>query len=244
MKGLVLAAGAGRRLRPHTDDLPKALLTVADELTILDLTLRNFASVEITEVVLVVGHRADAVFGRREALERAHGVRLSFVHNDRAADWNNCYSLWLARDHLREDVLLINGDTVHPPSVERTLLARRGRGGIVLAVDDAKPLAEEEMKLTIDAAGGVTQISKLLAPALADAEYIGATLVEAPAGDALGGALERTWQRDPHLFYEDGFQTFIDSGGSITTAPIGAVEWVEVDSHDDLAKAREIACRY
>jgi choline kinase len=244
MKGLVLAAGAGRRLRPHTDDLPKALLTVADELTILDLTLRNFASVEITEAVLVVGHRADAVLGRHKALERTHGVRLSFVHNDRAADWNNCYSLWLARDHLREGVLLINVDTVHPPSVERTLLARRGRGGIVLAVDDAKPLAEEEMKLTIDAAGRVTRISKLLAPAHADAEYIGATLVEAPAGDALGGALERTWQRDPHLFYEDGFQTFIDSGGSITTAPIGAVEWVEVDSHDDLAKAREIACRY
>jgi choline kinase len=244
MKGLVLAAGAGRRLRPHTDDLPKALLTIADELTILDLTLRNFASVEITEVVLVVGHRADAVLGRHKALERTHGVRLSFVHNDRAADWNNCYSLWLARDHLREGVLLVNGDTVHPPSVERILLARRGRGGIVLAVDDAKPLAEEEMKLTIDAAGRVTRIGKLLTPALADAEYIGATLVEPSAGAALGGALERTWQRDPHLFYEDGFQTFIDSGGSITTAPIGAVEWVEVDSRDDLAKAREIACRY
>ena len=100
------------------------------------------------------------------------------------------------------------------------------------------------MKLTIDAAGRVTRISKLLMPALADAEYIGATLVEPSAGSALGGALERTWQRDPHLFYEDGFQAFIDSGGSITTAPIGAVEWVEVDSHDDLAKAREIACRY
>jgi choline kinase len=244
MKGLVLAAGVGRRLWPHTDDIPKALLTVADELTILDLTLRNFASVDITEVVLVVGHRADVVISRHKALERTHGVRLSFIHNDRAADWNNCYSLWLASDHLREGVLLVNGDTVHPPSVEKTLLASRGGGGIVLAVDDAKPLAEEEMKLTIDAAGRVTRISKRLAPALADAEYIGATLVEASAGAALGGALEHTWQRDPHLFYEDGFQTFIDGGGSIAAAPIGAVEWVEVDSHDDLAKAREIACRY
>src|SRR4029453_10403409 len=166
MKGLVLAAGAGRRLRPHTDDLPKALLTVADELTILDLTLRNFASVEITEVVLVVGHRADAVFGRHEALERAHGVRLSFVHNDRAAEWNNCYSLWLARDHMREGVLLVNGDTVHPPSVEKTLLAPRGCGDIRPAGDPPKPLAEEEMKLTVDASGNVTKINKLLSPGL------------------------------------------------------------------------------
>jgi choline kinase len=244
MKGLVLAAGAGRRLRPHTDDIPKALLTVAGKLTILDLILRNFASVEITEVVLVVGHRADAITGRHAALERTHGVRLSFVHNDLAADWNNCYSLWLARDHLREGVLLVNGDTVHPPSVEKTLLARRGRSGIVLAVDDVKPLAEEEMKLTIDATRRVSRISKLLSPVVADAEYIGATLVEAVAGVALGAALERTWRRDPHLYYEDGFQTFIDGGGSITTAPIGSVDWVEVDNHEDLVRAREIACRY
>jgi choline kinase len=244
MKGLVLAAGAGRRLRPDTDALPKALLTIADEMTILDLILRNFASVEITEAVLVVGHRAETVIGRQTVLERTHGVRLSFVHNDRAADWNNCYSLWLARDHLREGVLLVNGDTVHPPSVEKNLLAHNGRGSVVLAVDAAKPLAEEEMKLTVDARGNVSKISKLLSPALADAEYIGATLVDVAAGVALGVALEQTWRRNPHLYYEDGFQTFIDGGGSITTAPIGAVEWVEVDSHDDLARAREIACRY
>jgi choline kinase len=244
MKGLVLAAGAGRRLRPETDALPKALLTVADEMTILDLILRNLATVEITEAVLVVGYRAEAVMGRQTALQRTHGVRLSFVHNDRAADWNNCYSLWLARDHLREGVLLVNGDTVHPPSVEKTLLAQQGRGGVVLAVDGAKPLAEEEMKLTVDATGKVTKISKLLAPARADGEYIGATLVDAAAGVALGAALEQTWRRNPHLYYEDGFQTFIDGGGSITTAPIGAVEWVEVDTRDDLARAREIACRY
>jgi choline kinase len=244
MKGLVLAAGAGRRLRPDTDALPKALLTIADEMTILDLILHNFASAEITEAVLVVGHRAEAVIGRQTALERTHGVRLSFVHNDRAAEWNNCYSLWLARDHMREGVLLVNGDTVHPPSVEKTLLAHSGCGSIVLAVDAAKPLAEEEMKLTVDASGNVTKINKLLSPGLADAEYIGATLVDVAAGVALGAALEQTWRRNPHLYYEDGFQTFIDGGGWITTAPIGAVEWVEVDNHDDLAKAREIACRY
>jgi hypothetical protein len=62
-------------------------------------------------------------------------------------------------------------------------------GGVVLAVDDARPLAEEEMKHTVDVTGRVTQISRLLAPAFADGEYIGATFVELPAGVALcGGA--------------------------------------------------------
>jgi hypothetical protein len=27
-------------------------------------------------------------------------------------------------------------------------------------------------------------------------------------------------------------------------APIGDVDWVEIDNHDDLARGREIACRY
>jgi hypothetical protein len=56
--------------------------------------------------------------------------------------------------------------------------------------------------------------------------------------------LEATWKRDPSLYYEDGFQELADRGGHVGIAPIGEVEWVEVDNHDDLAKAREVACRY
>jgi hypothetical protein len=63
-------------------------------------------------------------------------------------------------------------------------------------------------------------------------------------GEDLADALEATWRRDPSLYYEDGFQELVDRGGEVLTAPIGAVEWVEVDDGQDLARAREIACRY
>jgi NDP-sugar pyrophosphorylase family protein len=53
--GLVLAAGAGRRLRPYTDEVPKALVPLADGLTVLDVTLANFAEVGLTEAAIVVG---------------------------------------------------------------------------------------------------------------------------------------------------------------------------------------------
>ncbi len=137
MIGLVLAAGAGRRLRPHTDQLPKALLPVHGETTILDIALRNLAAVGLTDVAVVVGYAADAVATRQADLEKQHGVQLTLVHNDRAEDWNNAYSLWLAREHFAGGALLVNGDTVHPVQVEKTLLAARGPG-VLLAVDDLK----------------------------------------------------------------------------------------------------------
>lgn len=247
MIGMVLAAGAGRRLRPYTDSLPKALVPVDGETTILDIGLANLAAVGLSEVTVVVGYRADAVQDRKSALEERHGVRLTLVHNDRAEEWNNCYSLWLARDHFAGGALLVNGDTVHPVDVERTLLAAReqeGSPGVLLALDTVKALAEEEMKVSLDARGLVRRITKLMDPGAADGEYIGATLIEARAAEALTAALEATWRRDPDLYYEDGYQTLVDTGGEVGVAPIGSLPWVEVDNHDDLTRAREIACHY
>ncbi|BCL14755.1 phosphocholine cytidylyltransferase family protein [Micromonospora sagamiensis] len=243
MIGMVLAAGAGRRLRPYTDTLPKALVPVDGETTILDIALRNLAEVGLTEIVIVVGYAADAVVSRKVALEEKYGVTITLVHNDKAEEWNNAYSLWLAREHFARGVLLVNGDTVHPVDVERTLLAQRGPG-ILLAVDTVKKLADEEMKTTFDATGQLTRITKLMDPAEAYGEYIGATLIEPQVADALADALETTWRRDPNLYYEDGYQEFAERGGEVRAAPIGDVAWVEVDNHDDLARAREIACHY
>ncbi len=240
--GLVLAAGAGRRLRPATDHLPKALVAVDGKTTILDIALRNLAAVGLTEIAVVVGFAAQAVAERRDELCRTHGVALTLIHNDRAEVWNNAYSLWLAREHLDGGALLVNGDTVHPVSVEKTLLANRGPG-VLLAIDAIKRLADEEMKVTVDAAGQVTRITKAMDPALAFGEYIGATLIEAEAAAGLADALEATWRRDPNLYYEDGYQELADRGGDVRVTTIGDIEWVEVDNHADLARAREIACR-
>jgi choline kinase len=245
MIGMVLAAGVGRRLSPDTDTLPKALLPVDGETTILDIALRNLAAAGLSDVVVVVGHAAQAVQARTRALERAHGVRLELVHNERARDWNNAYSLWLARQYFRQGVLLANGDTVHPVSVEKDVLAIRDRRpcDLVIAVDDVKSLGDEEMKVTLDEGGLLTRITKQMNPADAYAEYIGVTLIEAAAAGALADALEATWRRDPGLYYEDGYQELADRGGAITVAPIGTVDWVEVDNHDDLCRARMIAPR-
>ncbi|OII65363.1 nucleotide sugar-1-phosphate transferase [Streptomyces sp. CC53] len=249
MIGLVLAAGAGRRLRPYTDTLPKALVPVDPEgtgsTTVLDLTLGNFAEVGLTEAAVVVGYRKEAVYERKAALEAKYGLKLTLVDNDKAEEWNNAYSLWCARDILKEGVILANGDTVHPVSVEQTLLAARGGDRrIILALDTVKSLADEEMKVVAEDGRGVRRITKLMDPAAATGEYIGVTLIEPAAAADLADALRTTFERDPDLYYEDGYQELVDRGFRIDTAPIGDVRWVEIDNHDDLAKGREIACLY
>ncbi|WP_236241272.1 sugar phosphate nucleotidyltransferase [Streptomyces sp. CC228A] len=249
MIGLVLAAGAGRRLRPYTDTLPKALVPVdpagSGSTTVLDLTLGNFAEVGLTEAAVVVGYRKEAVYERKAALEAKYGLKLTLVDNDKAEEWNNAYSLWCARDLLKEGVILANGDTVHPVSVEQTLLAARGGDRrIILALDTVKSLADEEMKVVAEDGLGVRRITKLMDPAAATGEYIGVTLIEPAAAADLADALKATFERDPDLYYEDGYQELVDRGFRIDTAPIGDVRWVEIDNHDDLAKGREIACLY
>ncbi|MFB7466516.1 sugar phosphate nucleotidyltransferase [Streptomyces sp. NPDC056224] len=250
MIGLVLAAGAGRRLRPYTDTLPKALVPVGPEgdeesITVLDLTLGNFAEVGLTEVAVVVGYRKEAVYARREALEAKYGVKITLIDNDKAEEWNNAYSLWCAREVLKQGVILANGDTVHPVSVEKTLLAARGNGQkIILALDTVKNLADEEMKVVTADGEGVRKITKLMDPADATGEYIGVTLIEAEAAEQLAEALKTTFERDPDLYYEDGYQQLVNDGFTIDVAPIGDVRWVEIDNHDDLAKGRTIACQY
>ena len=245
MIGLVLAAGAGRRLRPYTDTLPKALVPVDGEKTVLDLTLANFAEIGLTEVAIVVGYRKEAVYDRKEELEAKYGLKLTLVDNDKAEEWNNAYSLWCAREVLKRGVILANGDTVHPVSVERTLLDARGNGQkIILALDTVKNLADEEMKVITDGEKGVRRITKLMDPATATGEYIGVTLIEPEAAEELADALKATFERDPDLYYEDGYQELVNRGFQIDVAPIGEVKWVEIDNHDDLAKGREIACQY
>ena len=243
MIGMVLAAGAGRRLGEDTRDLPKTLLPVDGKRTILDIALANLSSVGLEKAVVVTGFASDRIEEVREKLAKKHDIEVELCFNPKAEEWNNAYSLWVAREYFSEGVLLVNGDTVHPASVEESLLASRGSAQIVIALDDVKRLGQEEMKVHLNDEGFLDKINKSLYHATAEGEYIGLTLIEPAAAEKLAEALEAVWRRDPQLYYEDGFQEYADRGGRIGVARIGSVEWVEVDDHADLERAREVACR-
>jgi NDP-sugar pyrophosphorylase family protein len=58
MKAMILAAGLGTRLRPLTNDRPKALVEIGGR-TLLEITLARLRSVGVSEVVINVHHFAD-----------------------------------------------------------------------------------------------------------------------------------------------------------------------------------------
>lgn len=66
MKAMVLAAGLGTRLRPLTDDRPKALVEVAGR-TLLEITLTRLKSFGVSEAIVNVHHFSDMVIAYLKA---------------------------------------------------------------------------------------------------------------------------------------------------------------------------------
>ena len=60
MRAMVLAAGLGTRLRPLTNDRPKAMVEIGGR-TLLELTLTRLATFGVREVIVNVHHFADLV---------------------------------------------------------------------------------------------------------------------------------------------------------------------------------------
>jgi mannose-1-phosphate guanylyltransferase len=80
MKAMVLAAGLGTRLRPLTDDRPKALVEVCGR-TLLEITLTRLRDFGIQDVIVNVHHYADMVIDRVKAADN-FGMRIEFSRED------------------------------------------------------------------------------------------------------------------------------------------------------------------
>ena len=106
MKTLILASGAGTRLRPLTDSLPKTLLEVGGK-TILDRQLDCLVKHGLTRAIITTGPFREGV---EEHVHRNHSLEVTFVHNPNYDSTNYIYSLWLTRELIDTDILLLHGD--------------------------------------------------------------------------------------------------------------------------------------
>jgi len=106
-KAIVLAAGMGGRLYPFTSAYPKPLVPIRG-VPILQNSLHNLAACGIAECVIIVGYRKDAII---DSIGDVYcGMHITYVVSDRYQTADNIYSLWLAREHFDQDILLLEGD--------------------------------------------------------------------------------------------------------------------------------------
>jgi choline kinase len=238
---VILAAGVGSRLRPLTDDLPKALVPVSGK-TILSRALAHLVGVGVSKLVVASGYR-------QEALERALGdapLDVAFCVNTEYERTQNSVSLALCRDLLEgESFFRLDGDVVFDREILTRLEAldtkEEGKVGIVAAVDRGRMLDEEAMKVRADATGRIAAFGKQIPVSESAGESIGIERISAFATTPLFDALDRARRAgDTHLYYEDVYSQLIRVGLPIVAADVTACRWCEVDSAQDLALAERM----
>ena len=111
MKALILAAGLGARMGVLTENLPKCMVKVTEEETIIDRQLRQLSQAGITEIVITTGAHGKILEDHCKSLDMP-ALQINFVENPRFQETNYIYSIYLARELLADDILLLHGDLV------------------------------------------------------------------------------------------------------------------------------------
>lgn len=112
--GVLLAAGIGFRLHPLTKTKPKCLVKV-NEKSILERLISSLQMYGFERLIVVTGYKD---FMIRDYLEQHKGrLSVSYVHNARYRETNNIYSLFLARNKIRDPFLLMESDIIFNPGL-------------------------------------------------------------------------------------------------------------------------------
>jgi choline kinase len=168
MKAIILAAGQGQRLKPLTNHLPKCLIPIGGA-TVLEHMLRRIEQCGLQNVILVTGFEADSI--RHYVTHRGHGdLRVKFVVNERFAETNNLYSLWLALRDNTGPVTIFNADDYFNVYILEALKNTSADSAAV--VDFTRPLPSDAMKTRVDGSR-VTFLGKTLPEQFASGNAIG-----------------------------------------------------------------------
>jgi L-glutamine-phosphate cytidylyltransferase len=234
MRGIILAAGKGSRLNGTAGDSPKCLVK-AGGMTLIERQIRALRHAGVNDIAVVVGCQAEQV-------RRACGQDITYVENEKYAQTNSMYSLWMARPLLFEGFVVLNCDVLFHPVLLRDLLTSRHENALLLAYREADQptFGDEEMKVRVRC-GRVREMSKQMHPDDADGENLGIVkfgprgareLVEIMDRLVAAGSL-REWA--PRAF--DAFAQ---------VRPLHAIgtrgfPWIEIDFPEDYQRAvREV----
>ena len=145
MKALILNSGLGQRMGMITNEHPKCMTEISPHDTILSRQLRMLVSFGIEEVVMTTGYYDKVLVDYCNALHLP--LKYTFVNNPLYDQTNYIYSIYCAKEELKDDdILLMHGDLVFESLAMEAVINNENS---CMAVSSTSPLPEKDFKAVI-----------------------------------------------------------------------------------------------
>jgi len=147
MKAIILASGVGRRLLPLTRDKPKCLVKINNQ-TILGRLLKQITDFKINAVIITTGAFEDKV--KEFVNNNFPNLNVYYVRNPKFDKTNYIYSLWLAKEFIDDDILLIHGDIVVDHTLIKRLIESEYRTCVLVSSKSKRNVIKKDFKCKIE----------------------------------------------------------------------------------------------
>ena len=240
MQSIILAAGVSKRLRPLTDTTPKCLLKIGHE-NLLERTIENVLSNNVNDFIFVTGYKEEMI--KDFVNNRFPGINRTFITNPDYENNNNSFSLWMTKEFVKGNILLLDSDILFDEKII-TLLLTSGHENC-LAVNFTDNLDEEQIKVILDKENRVVEIGKEISIEKSAGESIGIEKFSGYFMKELFAILDRkiSVENNVNEFYEASFQEVInkgDSRNSIYASDVSDFTCIEIDTVQDYENAQKI----
>lgn len=219
---VILAAGIGSRLK---ENLPKAMVHIDEDRTILDQQLENLEKlVELEDIVIVVGFKKELIMEKHPDL--------SYIYNREYRETNTSKSLLLALKKIKnDDILWLNGDIVFEGEILCSI-QEKTRENLVF-VNNSR-VSDEEVKYTLDKEGYIREISKSVENPLGEA--VGINFIKKENLEEFSSCLEICENMD---YFEKGIEFAIERGIKFLPVDVEDNFCTEVDFQNDLQEVKK-----
>jgi len=236
---IILAAGLGTRLNPTTNAIPKCLVEIKG-VSILENALANLERNGFTETVVVVGYLKNEI--QKKLGYRFGKMKITYIENRVYDKTNNMYSMWLARKYLEKGAIWMDGDIFFEEKVLKRILGFN-EALSCWAVDNFTEEMDGAM-LTADRNGMVTNIEivQLKSKRYRNVFFKSAGILKmnAELGLLFSEWLNNDVARGNINIYCDIVLANHIGEAKIYICNIEGLKWYEIDTHNDLERARRV----
>ncbi len=144
MKTLILNSGLGKRMGKLTNEHPKCMTEIYEQETILSHQLKMLQQCGLNEVIMTTGLFDKVLMDYCNSQD--FSIHYTYVKNPIYSKTNYIYSIYLARDYLNDDIVLMHGDLVFERGVLQDVLRQSSS---CMSVSSTIPLHPKDFKAVI-----------------------------------------------------------------------------------------------